>query len=399
MDVVESCVMAVTPTFDPSRQSLAKAYARTRRALALGEMILGGMYLGLWNIAPWAIQVRDTWAGLADRWRVPSGPTEAIVLLGVALSLVAPWWILTLPLDVYASYRLPHRYGLSNQTSRDWVIDRVKGLIVGAGLGIPLLLALYGLMGSVERWWLWASVGYAAVTIVLITLGPIVLLPLFNKLRPLGESHQELRDRLTRLAERAGVHVRSVDTIDLSRRTKAANAMLVGLGRTRRIALGDTLLESFDDDETETVLAHELGHHAQRDIPAGILLQTVAVVVVFGLLDVVLHALVRAGRLESLADPAGWPAFVLAWSLLTFLESPLLLAYSRWREARADEFAVRLSGKPEAFIRAMVRLGDQNLAEAEPPPWAVVLFASHPSLRRRVEAARQPPLARSVEEA
>ena len=354
----------------------------------MGETFFGGFYLTLWSVAPWAARIRDGLANLADRWHLPSELAGQFTLLGVALALVAPWWLLALPLDVYTSYRLPHRYGLSNQTSRSWVTDRLKGLAIDA-LGIPVLFMLYGLLGSVERWWIWASLGYAALTIVLTTLGPILFIPLFNKLRPLGAAHQDLRDRLTRLAASAGVRVRSVDTIDLSQRTKEANALLVGLGRTRRILLGDTLLESFDADETETVLAHELGHHVHRDIPAGILVYTAAAAVVFGLIDVVLQALVRAGRLESLMDPAGWPAFVLSWSVLTFLEAPLLLAYSRWREARADKFAVRLSGKPEAFIRAMVRLGDQNLTEALPPPWAVVLFASHPPLKQRIEAARR----------
>ena len=381
--------METVGAFDPARQAQAKKYARLRRGLALAEMALGAAYLTLWAVEPWARQVRDSLATLADRWRLPSGPTDTFVLLGVALALLAPWWLLSLPLEFHSGHRLPHRFGLSNQSARDWVFDRVKGLAIGAVLGVPILLGLYAVLRLLDPWWVWASLGYAGVTIAMTTLGPVVFIPIFNRLRPLDESHRELRERLTRLSQDAGVRIRSVDTIDLSRRTKAANAVLVGLGPTRRIVLGDTLLDSFDLDEAETVVAHELGHHVHGDIATGLLVQSAATVTVFALVDIVLRALVRGGRLESLADPAGWPAFVLTWSVLGFLEAPLLNVYSRWREARADEFAVRLSDKAEAFTRAMVRLGDQNLAEADPPGWAVLLFGTHPPLAERVEMARR----------
>lgn len=353
-------------------------------------MFLGALYLGVWAWAPWARSLRDTVLGAASLLRLPSGPTEAVQILGVALALVTPWWVLSLPLDVYSSYRLPHRFGLSNQTPAGWITDQLKGLAVGALLGGPLLLALYALMESGGgAWWVWASAGYAGVTVVLTTLGPVLLMPIFYRLKPLGEPHLALRERLMELAESAGVRVQSVDTIDMSRRTKAANAMVVGLGRTRRIVVGDTLLDSFEPDEAETVLAHELGHQAHRDVATGILIQSAAVVLVFAGVDAVLRLAVRSGRIDRLADPAGWPLLVLTWSLLSFLESPLLHLYSRWREGRADAFALRLSRKPEAFMRSMVRLGDQNLAEAVPPRWAVFLFGTHPSLAQRVERARR----------
>lgn len=381
--------MANAGSFDPDRQAQAKRYSRLRRGLSLAEMALGGAYLTAWVIAPWGRQVRDGLAILADRWNLPSGPTDAFVLLGVALALFAPWWLLSLPFDIVAGYRLPHRFGLSNQRAGDWILDRLKGLALGTALGAPLLLTFYAVLPWLTPWWVWASVGYAGLSVIFAVLVPIVFLPIFNRLRPLGEEHGELRDRLTRLSQSAGVRVRRVDTIDLSRRTKAANAMLVGLGRTRRIVVGDTLLDSFDVDEAETVVAHELGHHAHGDIASGLLVQAAATVVALATVDLVLRWLVHSGRVESLVDPAGWPAFVWAWSAVSFLEAPLVNAYSRWREGRADLFALRLSAKPEAFARAMTRLADQNLSEANPPGWAVFWFGTHPPLAQRVEMARR----------
>ncbi|MER3459571.1 MAG: peptidase, partial [Chloroflexota bacterium] len=164
-----------------------------------------------------------------------------------------------MPLSFYSSYILPHRFGLSAQTVRGWIADQIKGAAVGGLLGLALIEATYALVRAAPAtWWLWAGVGYLVFTVILANLAPILLVPLFFKLTPIAD--QDLAARLTRLAERAGTHVRGVFTIDLSRRTKAANAALMGLGHTRRIVLGDTLLREFTPDEIETVLAHELGH-------------------------------------------------------------------------------------------------------------------------------------------
>jgi STE24 endopeptidase len=173
----------------------------------------------------------------------------------------------------------------------------------------------------------------------------------------------------------------------MSRRTRAANAALTGLGNTRRIILGDTLLNEFSSDEVETVIAHELGHHVHRDIPVGI-------VVSGGLTLAGLFVAAQVLRLGSSAlgftgpaDIAALPLFTLSLGVFGLLTTPLSNAYSRWREVRADTYALQATGKPQAFANAMTRLANQNLADADPERWVVVLLYSHPPIRDRLAHA------------
>src|SRR5206468_4213630 len=137
--------------------------------------------------------------------------------------------------------------------------DQVKGTALSALLGLPLALALYGLLRAFPAgWWIGMALLLMFFTIVMAQLAPVLLLPLFNTLTPLEDG--ELRRRLMALAAAAGSPVRGVFVMDLSRRTQAANAMFTGIGPTKRVILGDTLLRDYSEDEIETVLAHELAH-------------------------------------------------------------------------------------------------------------------------------------------
>ncbi|MCP4519716.1 MAG: M48 family metalloprotease, partial [Delftia sp.] len=206
---------------------------------------------------------------------------------------------------------------------------------------------------------------------------------------PLADEHQALAERLVALAERAGTRVRGVYRIDMSRRTKAANAGLMGLGRSRRIVLGDTLLDEFTPDEIETILAHELAHQVHHDLPLGILAQ--ALVTFVGLWLASLALTWGAGRLglEGVDDVAGLPWLALVLGGFGLLTTPLVNTWSRWRERLADRYAVQLTGAPQAFASALVRLSDQNLAEVEPPAWVVFLLYSHPPVGQRIAAAQR----------
>jgi STE24 endopeptidase len=261
------------------------------------------------------------------------------------------------------------------------VISGVIGL-----LAVQVVYAFLGAAGS--AWWLWSAMSLLAATVLLAAIQPIVVMPLFYRIRPLGEADQPLVERLSRLAAKAGVRVRGVFSFDMSRRTRAANAALAGLGPTRRILLGDTLLQNFSPDEVETVLAHELGHHVHRDIPLGIVIQALFQIGAFYVAGVVMKAAVSWLGLRGIADPAGMPVLALTLGALGLLVLPLANAYSRWRESMADDFALRLSQKPEAFASAMTRLANQNLADADPEPWVVWLLHSHPPLRERIARAR-----------
>ena len=375
---------------DAERQKLARRYARVRRRLWVLELVAAAVYLSLWASQGWAGSIRLAVQRAIHGALFPEALPWWIELILVAASVGVPWFLLNLPLDFTSGYVLPHRFGLSTQTLRGWWSDLIKGGLLALGLGAPLLIALYAaLRWAGPWWWLWAAGGYTLFTVVLATLAPVVLMPIFFKFRPLGDEHAELRQRLLQLAQRAGTHIEGVFTFDMSRRTRAANAALTGLGKTRRIILGDTLISEFSVDEIETVLAHEMAHQVHKDIPLSIAIQSLANLAQFYLVGVGLQWAAVRLPFSGPADPAGLPLLALFLGVVGLATMPASNAFSRWREALADDFSLALTEKPQAFASAMTRLANQNLAEADPERWVVALLYSHPPLRDRIQKAER----------
>lgn len=365
---------------DEARQAQARRYARIRRRLLVLDLALGGLYLVALLASGASVQLEAALRRMSDHplWLVGAYVTLVLGVYGLAL----------MPLSFYSGYILPHRFGLSTQTVRGWITDQIKGAAVGGLVGLVLIEAAYALLRAAPaNWWLWAGVGYLFFTVIMANLAPILLVPLFFKLTPIADA--DLVARLTRLAEQAGTHVRGVFTIDLSRRTRAANAALMGLGNTRRIVLGDTLLREFTPDEIETVLAHELGHHVHRDIPLLILSQSVLTLGGLYLAHRVLLAAATAFGFRGPDDIAAFPLFMLTLGAFGLVTMPLANALSRWRERLADAYALAATRKPLAFASALARLANQNLAEVDPEPWVVWLLYDHPPLGQRIAAARR----------
>jgi STE24 endopeptidase len=365
-------------TLDAQRQAQARRYARIRRRLLLLDLALGALYLALLLLSGASGQLVAALRQVSDNpfWLV--GAYVMVVMGAYGLALM--------PLSFYSGYILPHRFQLSTQTVRGWIADQIKGALIGGILGMALIEGVYALLRAApDTWWLWAGIGYLFLTVILANLAPILLVPLFFKLTPIADA--DLAARLMRLAERAGTRVRGVFMMDLSRRTKAANAALMGLGNTRRIVLGDTLLREFTPDEIETVLAHELGHHVHRDIPILILSQSALTLVGLFLAHRVLAATSAALGFGGPADIAAFPLFGLTMGAFGLLTMPLANALSRWRERMADDYALAVTGKPLAFAAALTRLANQNLAEIQPEPWVEWLLYDHPSLGSRIAAA------------
>ncbi len=367
-------------TLDPERQRQARVYARLQRRLEVIDMLFGGAYALAWLAFGWGKALGASLAGLtASPWLLP--PL-------FALAFGAVYFILDVPLSYYAGFSLPHRFGQSNQTRSGWAADQLKGMAVSLPLGLVLLEVIYFLLRSdPQTWWLWVAGVLLVFQVLLANLVPVLIMPLFNKYVPLGEEHADLAARLMRLAERANTKVQGVYKFDMSRRTRSANAALTGLGSTRRIILGDTLLSEFSADEIETVLAHELGHQVHRDIPVGIAIETVITLVGLYLISLVLNLGVVWFGLAGPADPAALPLLVLALGLYGVITMPLTNAYSRWRERRADEYALEATGNGPAFASALTRLANQNLAEVDPEGWVEFVFYSHPALARRIRMA------------
>ena len=367
---------------DADQQRRAGEYAAVQRRLFFADLALGVLLvLGL-LLTGASVALRDWATALA-----PAGAWWAVVLLyGVALGAV--YTAITLPLSFYSGYVLPHQYGQSTSTLGLWIADAVKDTLLEAVIGLPLLVALYALLRSFPgTWWLWMSGLVLLVTIVLAQLSPVLLLPLFYKVQPLVD--EELRRRLMDLAARAGSPVRGVYVMDLSRRTRAANAMFTGIGPTKRVILGDTMLTDYTPDEMETVLAHELAHQVHGDLWRGIAFQAVLTVLGLWVADLGLRAGLGFFGFLGVDDVAAVPLVgaVLAAFFLVLL--PASNAFTRRMESAADDYALRMTHKPRAFQSVMTKMAGQNLAEADPPAWAVFLFYSHPPIDERIAHAER----------
>jgi STE24 endopeptidase len=175
---------------------------------------------------------------------------------------------------------------------------------------------------------------------------------------------------------------------DQSRKSRTANAAVLGLGRTRRILLFDTIL-GFAAPEIEAVLAHELGHHVRHDMWRGLLMNSLLTLAGFVVAHVVLGAVVVWQGFRGLDDPAGLPWLALVFGVTGLLALPLVNGYSRWIERRADDFALRVTGDVDGFVGAMERLAGLNLAERRPHPLKEMLLYSHPAIDRRIARARE----------
>ena len=330
-------------------------------------LVFGGVSVTLSRILPYS----QPWA-------------SALYFIIIAVGL----GIILMPLSYYQGFVVPHRYGLFHETLKVWLADRAKVSAVSLALGLVVVMIVYWLLDNFpDIWWLWAGVLLFLLSLLLTRLTPTLLISLFFKLEPLGDA--ELQKKLTELAERARTKVCGVFTMNLSSKSTTANAMLAGLGQSRRIILSDTLLQKYSSDEIEVVLAHELGHHVHRDIPRMIAIQAVIGLLGFYLADMVLIASLAPLGLSSPADAAGLPLLFLFLAVFNLLLSLLTNAYSRYVEKQADVAALELSGNPQAFITAMTRLADQNLTEYQPSRWVELLFYDHPPYNKRVDLANR----------
>ncbi len=371
-------------TLDPERQQKARQYARISRRLWLVNTLISGVYAMAWLILGWAAAVRDWLLG-----RSPVFASPWLLVAAFAIVFGGAFLLINLPLGYYGGFVLPHRFEQSTQDLKGWITDQVKGLLVGGPIGLALLELCYlALRVSGALWWLWAAAGLLVFNVLLSNLAPVIIMPLFNKYVPLGEEHQDLAQRLLELARRANAKVRGVYKFDMSRRTKAANAALTGIGNTRRIVLGDTLINEFTTDEIETVLAHELGHHVHHDIAVLIAFGTASTTISLYLASLAMGWAVGTFGFSGISDVAALPALVIVLGIYGLLTLPLDNAVSRWREAMADQYALSATGKNGAFASAFVRLANQNLSEVDPEKWVVFMFYSHPPLGARISLAR-----------
>jgi STE24 endopeptidase len=369
---------------DPDRQQKAKEYARIRRRLSFLSMGIGVIGVFILLFTNLGIRLGDQLRALS--WQPITGwfPIQVLVYF---LILILAYQIITAPIAYYSGFVLPHRYGLSTMSLKSWLGDLFKGFVLGLGLEILAIEFVYALLATQpQTWWLWVALAMLFFSVVMANLAPVLIFPIFYKFTPLPEG--DLTKRLLALAERAHTRVRGVFTMQMSNKTTAANAALMGLGNTRRIVVGDTMLDRYTPDEIEVVLAHELGHHVHHDIWKLIISQSILTLGGLYLVNVVLHWAVYTQHIyNSLADPATIPLFLALMGAFGLLVMPIGNGLSRAVEYQADEYALQATQMVEPFKSAMTRLANQNLSDVEPSPIIEFLFHDHPSINKRLKHA------------
>jgi STE24 endopeptidase len=373
-------------TLDAGRQREAHHYARQRQILSLVNLGVTAMLIGILLFTELGFGLRDALSSLA--WEPVVG-WQPLRIGAYALVLLLASSVLTLPLSYYSGYVLPHRYSISTQTLGGWLRDLAKSGGISLPFELAAILFVYFLLAvTPNAWWLWTGLAVLCFTALLANIAPILLLPLFYKLTPLPAG--DVRERALELARRANTRVRGIYSMNMSAKTTAANAMVMGLGNTRRIVIGDTLLDRYTPDEIEVVLAHELGHQVHHDIPKLILTEVVATLGGLFVVNLALHAVVSGSSgFHGLADAATMPLVAAALGIFALVTLPITNGFSRHVEHRADVYALETTGKAEAFASAMTRMANQNLAELDPAPIVEFLLYNHPATGRRIAYGRQ----------
>jgi STE24 endopeptidase len=301
---------------------------------------------------------------------------------GIALGLLFS------PFSYYSGFYLEHKYNLSNQTLNKWILEGAKGLAVSAVIGLPLLLFFYYVINQFGHlWWLLLAVGMFFFSVILSQLVPIVILPIFYKVTPL--QNESLKNKISNLAKQAGLKVENVYSFNMSKNTKKANAAFTGLGKTKRILLGDTLLESYSEDEVETVIAHELGHYKKKHIVKILFIGTFTSFFTLYLVAALYNWSLPFFKFENINQIAALPILSLWAMIVGLLLNPLSNILSRKFEYEADEYAIDSTGKVDSFITVLEKLTEQNLGDKNPHPFVEWFFYSHPSISKRIFAIQK----------
>ena len=367
----------------PEQLAEAKQYGRLDLLCTLADRLLDLAFLTAIALAA---------AGPLDRWLqgfVWLSSFWSLRLAAMLLIVTGLHILVSLPLSVYSGHVLEHRFHLSTLSFRGWLWRYAKRNLLGIALGLVLIEGLYWLIWTTGPWWWLAAAGaFFLASVLLGQLAPVLILPLFYKIERLEAP--EILGRIAGLAESAGLSIEGVYRIALSDETVKANAMLAGLGRTRRVLLGDTLLAGFSPEEIEVIFAHEIGHHVFHHIRKMILTGLAVSAAGFWICDRLLAVVAGAGH--GRLDYAALPVSTLPWILLTLtvftmLLEPLQNAVSRRYERQADRYALRRTGLRDAYLSAFRKLAKLNKDDPCPHRLEVLLFHSHPPIAERLKAA------------
>ncbi len=364
---------------DETRKELAKKYEKIKLIVNITESVISFIVLILF-----------LWFGYSKRLEVysfsfTSNPYIALIIFGLVIGLFSS--TVSFPIEYVFGYRLEHKFGLSNLSFSGWLWEKAKAALVGSIIAAPIAFLFYWLISSYELWWLYLACIVWVYSILLAQIAPVLIFPLFYKFTPI--ENEELKQKLMDLCNNAGFKVSGIYKFNMSKTTKKANAAFTGMGKTKRIILGDTLLETFTEREIETVFAHELGHYKRGHIVKNIFISLFGTLIGLFIMSQIYIKLLPVFGFSHPWEIGALPLLAVIAAIYRFFTGPITSAISRKFEFEADRFAIDTTRDIASLESTMKKLAEQNLANEEPNKLVEFWTYSHPSIKRRIEAAEK----------
>jgi len=362
---------------DREKQLQAKLYEKEKRLLGLVSMFLSLGILLTFYYSGFSEWLANFSLGHSIIW--------TFLIYVVTFHLV--FALLSFPLHFYSDYLHEHKWKFSNQTVKSWLWESVKSFLVSLVIAFILLGLLFWIMASYPRlWWLIAGLAMGVISVIFATLIPVVILPLFNKYTPI--ENPELTSALEVILSGGGLKSSGFFKEDMSKQTKKENAFLAGLGKTRRVVLGDNLMDNMSIPEIESIIAHEVGHYKFKHIWKGMAIGLPQQLLVFFLLDLIMRTLFPEFLSSTRVNLTLLPMMAILVGVLSGLLFTIMSnAISRHFEAQSDRYALENINNPNSFLTALAGLADRNLANAYPSWWVKLLYYSHPPIGERLQMA------------
>ena len=365
----------IHPLLDEQRQALARRYEKEKRLLGMVGSMLSLVLLLVFYSTGLSERLAYLWSGRPVAW----------TFLAYTAGFLAWLTLFSLPLNFYRGYVHEHKWNFSTQRVKGWLSDQAKSFAVGLVMAWLILALLLWIMGRFPRtWWLLAGLAMAFVSMIMATLFPVVILPIFHRYTPI--ENEELTDALKEILAREGLKSGGFFQEDMSRRTRKENAFLAGLGKTRRVVLGDNLLQQMTVPEIVSVIGHEVGHYKYKHIWKGIVIDTVEQLAVFFLLSLAMRTVFPRFPGSAREVLTVLPVMLIigaAASSLVF--GPIGNALSRYFEKQADLYAAAQVRDRHALATALAGLANRNLGNAYPAWWVKILYYTHPPAGERLQ--------------
>jgi len=314
------------------------------------------------------------------------------ILSGIVFFLILSYanTIISIPFDLYSTFKIENKYGFNKMTAKLWITDFIKSIILSAVfITIMTAGALYLVKASPDFWWLFVWLFFLLFSIFMMYISPYVIEPLFNKFTPI--ENEEIESSIRELMKKAGIKISRVFKIDASKRSAHTNAYFTGIGKVKRIVLYDTLLQKMEKGEILSVLAHEAGHWKKKHV-----IKMLIVVEAMSLIGIyAAFMIIKSGILAEIFKIQNDTIFAnllilgLIGGIISFPLTPVFSYFSRRHEREADRFASEMTENPEAMATSLIKLSKDNLSNLHPHPLYAGFYYSHPPVVQRIKEIRK----------